>query len=200
MRISDWSSDLCSSYLSCVAPDQLAQEKRKMLTTQDWNAAAKLLLNSVESGTRELPTNSYEMPVSYYSDEDRWNREIEFIFKKKPIILALSCELADPNSYKTVKRIGLPILLTRDGDGKVRGFINACRHRGAILTGEVKKGGVAKRFTCPYHAWTFDNKGVLIALANSDQLGDVPDEYHRLIPIRLEEHTSERLSLMRITY
>src|SRR3546814_14967777 len=79
------------------------------------------------------------MPVSYYSDEDRWNREIEFIFKKKPIILALSCELADPNSYKAVKRIGLPILLTRDGDGKVRGFINACRHRGAILTGEVKK-------------------------------------------------------------
>src|SRR3546814_1211710 len=79
------------------------------------------------------------MPVSYYSDEDRWNREIEFIFKKKPIILALSCELADPNSYKAVKRIGLPILLTRDGDGKVRGFINACRHRGAILTGRSEE-------------------------------------------------------------
>src|SRR3546814_6300751 len=78
MRISDWSSDVCSSDLeiSCLAPDQLAQEKRKMLTTQDWNAAAKRLLNNVESGTRELPTNSYEMPVSYYSDADRWNREI----------------------------------------------------------------------------------------------------------------------------
>src|SRR3546814_1515910 len=102
-------------------------------------------------------------------------------------------------SYNAGKRIGLPILLTRDGDGKVRGFINACRHRGAILTGEVKKCGVAKRFTCPYHAWTFDNKGVLIALANSDQFGDVPDEYHRLIP-RSEEHTSELQSLIRISY
>src|SRR3546814_8016114 len=90
--------------ISCLAPEQLAREKRKMLTTQDWNAAAKRLLNNVESGTRELPTNSYEMPVSYYSDEDRWNREIEFIFKKKPIILALSCELADPNSYTALKR------------------------------------------------------------------------------------------------
>src|SRR3546814_12858874 len=128
-----------------------------MLTTQDWNAAAKRLLNNVESGTRELPTNSYEMPVSYYSDEDRWNREIEFIFKKKPIILALSCELADPNSYKAVKRIGLPILLTRDGDGKVRGFINACRHRGAILTrSEERRVGKECVSTCrsrwsPYH-------------------------------------------------
>src|SRR3546814_7104397 len=90
-------------------------------------------------------------------------------------------------SYNAGKRIGLPILLTRDGDCKVLGFINACRHRCAILTGEVKKCGVAKRFTCPYHAWTFDNKGVLIALANSDQFGDVPDEYHRLIPISVEE-------------
>src|SRR3546814_17069005 len=73
--------------ISCLAPDQLAQEKRKMLTTQDWNAAAKRLLNNVESGTRELPTKSYEMPVSYYSNEDRWNREIGFILQKTPNIL-----------------------------------------------------------------------------------------------------------------
>src|SRR3546814_1223818 len=99
-----------------------------MLTTQDWNAAAKRLLNNVESGTRELPTNSYEMPVSYYSDEDRWNREIEFIFKKKPIILALSCELAAPNSYKAVKRIGLPILITRDGESTDRGVNKSYSH------------------------------------------------------------------------
>src|SRR3546814_19187124 len=91
-----------------------------MLTTQDWNAAAKRLLNNVESGTREFPTNSYEMPVSYYSDEDRWNREIEFIFKKKPIILPLRCELADPNRSQAVKRNGLAILPKRDGDGNDR--------------------------------------------------------------------------------
>src|SRR3546814_13819530 len=114
-----------------------------MLTTQDWTAAAKRLLNNVESGTRELPTNSYEMPVSYYSDEDRWNREIAFIFKKKPIILALSCELADPNSYKAVKRIRLPILLTRDGDGKVRGLLIAFRPWADTMYGGGKKCGEA---------------------------------------------------------
>src|SRR3546814_10525360 len=98
--------------ISCLAPDQLAQEKRIMLTTQDWNAAATRLLNNVESGTRELPTHSYEMPVFYYSDEDRWNRAIEFIFKKKPIMIVLCCELAEPNSYKAMQRIHLPIPLT----------------------------------------------------------------------------------------
>ena len=158
-----------------------------MLTNQDWNDAAKRLLGIIEQKTPELDDSSYEVPVSYYFDESRWKREIDVIFKKLPLILALSCELAEPNSYKAMSRVGVPMLLTRGEDGKVRGFLNKCRHRGALVTGEAEKCGVAKGFSCPYHAWTFDNKGALIGVPGRDRFGDIPAGYRHLIEINVEE-------------
>jgi len=158
-----------------------------MLTKQDWNDAAKRLLSIIENNAPELGDSSYEVPVSHYIDEDRWKREINLIFKKQPLLLALSCELAEPNSYKAMNRVGVPILLTRGEDGRVRGFLNKCRHRGAPVTGDAEKCGVAKRFSCPYHAWTFDNKGALVGVPGKDQFGDIPADYRHLIKISVEE-------------
>lgn len=158
-----------------------------MLTCQDWNDAAKRLLNIIETGTPELDEGTYEVPVSHYIDERRWKQEIEVIFKRQPLILALGCELAEPNSYKAMYRAGVPLLLARGDDGRVRGFINKCRHRGAPVTGDVEKCGVAKRFSCPYHAWTFDNKGALIGLPGREQFGEIPEDYRHLIEISVDE-------------
>jgi glycine betaine catabolism A len=53
------------------------------------------------------------------------------------------------------------VLLTRDRDGVLRGFENACRHRGHEL---LPCGGSAqaKAIICPYHAWTYRFDGSLI--------------------------------------
>jgi Rieske 2Fe-2S family protein len=53
------------------------------------------------------------------------------------------------------------VLLTRDRDGVLRGFENACRHRGHEL---LPCGGStqAKAIVCPYHAWTYRLDGSLI--------------------------------------
>jgi len=158
-----------------------------MLTRQDWNEAAKRLLGIIENKAPELGASTYEVPVSHYLDADRWKREIDLIFKKQPLLLALSCELAEPNSYKAMSRVGVPVLLTRGEDGRVRGFLNKCRHRGVPVTGDAEKCGVGKRFSCPYHAWTFDNKGVLIGLPSQGQFGHIPAEYRHLIELNVEE-------------
>jgi Rieske 2Fe-2S family protein len=52
------------------------------------------------------------------------------------------------------------VLLTRDRDGVLRGFENACRHRGHEL---LPCGGTstAKAIVCPYHAWTYRFDGSL---------------------------------------
>jgi nitrite reductase/ring-hydroxylating ferredoxin subunit len=50
------------------------------------------------------------------------------------------------------------VLLARDAEGKVRSFANACRHRGVRV---ADGGGTAKRFTCPFHAWTYNLDGSL---------------------------------------
>ena len=52
-----------------------------------------------------------------------------------------------------------PVLVTRGADGKIRAFLNMCRHRGnRVCRGEA---GNATTFTCPYHGWSFRNDGAL---------------------------------------
>ena len=58
----------------------------------------------------------------------------------------------------------MPIVITLAADGVLRGFVNVCRHRGAILaTGAARRGTVQ----CPYHAWTYDLDGRLRAAPRS---------------------------------
>ncbi|EUA75189.1 rieske domain protein [Mycobacterium xenopi 4042] len=52
--------------------------------------------------------------------------------------------------------MGRSILLTRTSGGTVKAFNNVCLHRQSQV---VSGCGTAKRFSCPYHAWTYDNTG-----------------------------------------
>jgi nitrite reductase/ring-hydroxylating ferredoxin subunit len=67
------------------------------------------------------------------------------------------------------------VLRTRAGD--LHGFRNACRHRGTRLVEGDPHTGLAfcvdGRFRCPYHGWTYDETGALVAIgAESDPLAE----------------------------
>ena len=81
--------------------------------------------------TTDQAANTYALDVSAYTDPDRYAHEVDKIFKQKPLSLALSIEIAEPNSYTATEVVGTPVIVTRDGDGKAHAFLNACRHRGA---------------------------------------------------------------------
>ena len=57
--------------------------------------------------------------------------------------------------------IGDSLLITRDKYGVSHVFLNYCRHRGAM---PACGAGNARRFTCPYHSWTYKNTGELAGL------------------------------------
>ncbi len=103
-------------------------------------------------------------PVARYTCPDRFARERDALFRRLPAVVAHASELAEPDAFLTRRYCGLPLLLTRDGDGAVRAFLNVCRHRGTRLV-EVESG-CRKRFVCPYHGWTFDNRGALEAVTH----------------------------------
>ena len=57
------------------------------------------------------------MPSVHYTDPERWSREMALIFKRVPLMLALTAELPNAGDYKAMTALGLPILITRGNDG-----------------------------------------------------------------------------------
>ena len=98
-------------------------------------------------------------PVARYTCPERFSRERQALFRALPAIVAHSSELAGSDSFLTRDFAGLPLLLTRDSEGAVHAFLNVCRHRGTRLVDAAN--GCRRRFVCPYHAWTWDNRGAL---------------------------------------
>ncbi|HIA77253.1 MAG TPA: hypothetical protein EYO05_03525, partial [Gammaproteobacteria bacterium] len=56
---------------------------------------------------------------------------------------------------------GLPLILVRDNDDNIRVLQNVCRHRATIVLDKPCEG--LTNFKCPYHGWTYDLTGGLIA-------------------------------------
>jgi phenylpropionate dioxygenase-like ring-hydroxylating dioxygenase large terminal subunit len=69
-----------------------------------------------------------------------------------------SAALAEPGSWLASDAAGVPLLLVRGVDGRVRAFRNACRHRGVQL---ASGAGCARSFVCRYHGWTYGLDGAL---------------------------------------
>lgn len=120
-------------------------------------------------------------PTSSYTDPELAEREWKLFFQQHPQVLGLSGELPKPGSYFTSKDLGIPILATRDQDGKFHAFVNACRHRGAELTEEAR--GEKHRFSCPFHAWTFASDGRLLGIRQNEQFGKVDKNCTGLIEL-----------------
>lgn len=126
---------------------------------------ARLLRNTNE-GTPQRG-EQVEIPVSHYTSEQRRDLENEVLFRKYPLILGHVSELPENNMCLRNEATGLPIVLTRDGSGTIRAFLNVCRHRGMRLQEEQ---GPCKRKTlvCPYHGWTYQLSGELKHLPHAD--------------------------------
>ncbi len=155
-----------------------------MQSTQIGNVA-EILLDYVENDQTFMTTKVMKVPSSAYTDKTQWQREIDLIFKKVPLMLALTCEMPNPGDYKAMEAVGLPVLITRGKDGMAKAFLNVCAHRGATV---AKEGyGNRSRFSCPYHGWTYGNDGCLIGVADPQKFGDVDKTERGLRELRCEE-------------
>ncbi len=126
---------------------------------------------NVETGLPDMAETPMKVPAAAYSDADQHRREIEEIFLKVPLLVALSCDVRDPGEYLAYDIAGRPIIVMRGNDGRVRTLLNVCRHRGARVTDE--HCGTARRLTCPYHAWSYDRDGSLVGVPGKDSFGDI---------------------------
>jgi phenylpropionate dioxygenase-like ring-hydroxylating dioxygenase large terminal subunit len=110
--------------------------------------------------TTDLAPAEHAVQASEYTSIERHQRDTAMLMAS-PQLVGYVSELPEPGSYCTKSVMGRSVLLTRTSAGSVKAFNNICVHRQSqVVTG----GGTAKRFTCPYHAWTYDNTGRLVGL------------------------------------
>lgn len=133
-----------------------------------------------------LVDSTWQVPVSVYFSSRHAEKERERLFTSLPIIICRGDQLAAPHDFIVHDHTGHSLIATRGQDGRVRVFHNVCRHRGARV--ETRSQGAARRFTCPYHAWSYDNDGVLVAIPNDEGFDDIDPGCHGLVPVASAEH------------
>lgn len=125
-------------------------------------------------------------PVEEYFDPARLEREKAIIFRNYPIVVGFSAQLPRPGDFITSNDTGQPILVARGTDGRLRAFLNVCRHRTATV--ELKPCGSNKRaFVCPYHGWSYDLTGRLVGITDGAWFGEVDKSTHGLRPLAVAE-------------
>jgi phenylpropionate dioxygenase-like ring-hydroxylating dioxygenase large terminal subunit len=134
----------------------------------------------------------FRMRVSterYWSPEHH-ERERELLWMRVWQVAGRADDIPEAGDWMTYAIFDQSYVLVRGRDGKVRGFVNACRHRGnAFCQG---KGGRVARFTCPYHNWSYGLDGQLLAVAKPDFEGTTEEfvgakEELGLIEVPVEE-------------
>jgi len=137
----------------------------------------------VENRLPELADRFMHVPLDYYASEE-FDRRERHLFMTQPRALLASNEIPNPDDFHVRFAMGRSILLTRDVDGKAHAFLNYCRHRGA----EPASGcGNARRHSCPYHNWTYNSKGELVAMPLADRNADLDYAQYGLVELPSEE-------------
>jgi choline monooxygenase len=109
----------------------------------------------------DRPLAEAEGLAGRFYGEDFYKLEQRSVFPKSWCAIAVGALLPNAGDLLPIDLAGWPILLTRTADGTIRAFHNICRHRAMRL---VSKPCNAPRISCPWHAWTYDLKGKLLAM------------------------------------
>jgi phenylpropionate dioxygenase-like ring-hydroxylating dioxygenase large terminal subunit len=142
-------------------------------------------LASLDRGAPPMTEAFTRNDPSAYTSLDRAKREREILFREYPLVVGFSSRVKQPGDYFTDALGPTPILVTRNPGGELRAFANICRHRGSRLVDGCGSG--AARFSCPYHAWSYDTDGKLRAIPEEAGFANLDRESHGLVSFPIDE-------------
>jgi Rieske 2Fe-2S family protein len=99
----------------------------------------------------------------FYTDPRIFERDMDRILLRHWFCAAHAASVPRPGDYLLVDLGPESAIIVRTAAGEIRALVNVCRHRGSRICTSRSGRAVAGRFTCPYHAWTYDLNGTLVA-------------------------------------
>jgi len=148
---------------------------------------ARMVANAAANRT-DRAQGPLAIPATHYTCPRRFALERQRLFREMPLVAGLSRDIPNPGDVMLFEAAGPSILVGRAKDGEVRAFRNMCTHRAAkLLTGEEAACTRRPRLTCPFHAWTFDLEGRLVAQPGKAGFEGHPQGGRNLVPVAARE-------------
>lgn len=115
----------------------------------------------LQRGLHDVNTKG-TLPAAIFNDPEVHAVERERVFGRAWIFLAHESELSEKGDYVIRYISEDQFIVCRDQDGEIRAHLNACRHHGMqVCRAEM---GNSSHFRCPYHGWTYSNRGKLVGV------------------------------------
>ncbi|WP_454790179.1 aromatic ring-hydroxylating oxygenase subunit alpha [Mycolicibacterium lutetiense] len=142
--------------------------------------------NWVDNATRldDIGPDAYRMqiPTSRYISPEFVAQERDSIWRKVWQVVGRVDELTNAGDWKQYQIFDQSYLIVRGKDDTIRGFVNACRHRGNVLCREAR-GNAKRGFLCQYHLWSYDLDGRLKGMLREALAGQIDKDTHGLIEV-----------------
>lgn len=126
-----------------------------------------------------------DLPLGRYTDEGLFRAEIDGVFRRAWLFAGHESEFPEPGSFRVLDLPFAPVIVARGHDGQLRGFLNACRHRGAPVVRTEQ--GKAKLLVCQFHSWSYDLDGQLVRVPDERDFVGLERDERALARVRCEQ-------------
>ena len=149
----------------------------------------RMVAHVAAGGTTDLAPSPMENDPAAYTDASRAETERRDLFLNRPLVVGLTSEIAKPGNCLLFEELGQSIIVVRGRDGVARAFLNMCTHRATKLVRPHEEACTSSvtRFTCPFHAWTFDLEGRLVAVPGRQGFEGIDLTERGLVPVPVAE-------------
>jgi len=151
---------------------------RNMLQNPHTNTPLLKVLDRLRNAAAQDFDQACPIPPEVNHSSAFHQHEQQAVFQQEWICVGREDEIPAPGDFLTHEIATVPVLVVRQGDHQIRAFVNACAHRFACLVPQAS--GSAKRFTCRYHAWSYDCAGELLRAPHMEMKPGFDPTQHRL--------------------
>lgn len=140
------------------------------MTTKSTQPNAQALNADQGSGADDLhqlmDMSQGRMSRKVFYDQKIYDLELERIFARCWLFVAHESQISRAGDYVSAYMGQDNVLIVRQKDGSIKGFLNSCPHRGNKLC--FSDTGNTRQFICNYHGWSFAINGDLKGMHASE--------------------------------